>query len=141
MAPEKPRGKLVECHGPIPSVVDNAAWVSAYASPTPGQHGTCVCFPGRMSLDRYGRIFVPVTPARRIRVLDTEGNELCVFGRYGNADNGGTDSLRPMEGVPMDWAFCLAASDRALYASDLNNRRVIKVRLDYAVAADCSIKN
>jgi hypothetical protein len=92
-----------------------------------------------MSLDRYGRLFVPEAPSRRIRVLDAEGNELCVFGRYGNADNGGKDSLRPIEGVPVDWAFCLAASDRAVYLSDLNNRRVVKVRLDYQATSSCPV--
>ncbi len=136
-APEKPLGERVECDsGTGPCVVDNAVWIKPYASPTPGQR-VCICFPARMSLDRYGRIFVPVAPARRIRVLDTEGNEICVFGRYGNADNGGPSSSRPMKGVPMDWVYNVAASDRAVYLADTNNRRVVKVRLDYAAAAKC----
>jgi DNA-binding beta-propeller fold protein YncE len=140
LVPEKTLGKLTECRsGTGPCVVDNAAWIRPYASPVPGHPQQCICFPARMSLDRYGRLFVPVAPARRIRVLDTEGNELCVFGRYGNADNGGKDSPRPVEGVPLDWGFCLAASDRALYVSDLNNRRVVKVRLDYAAEAKCPV--
>jgi DNA-binding beta-propeller fold protein YncE len=140
LAPEKPRGKLLACRsGAGRCVVDNADWVSPHASPVPGHPQQCICFPARMSLDRYGRLFVPVAPARRIRVLDTAGNQLCVFGRYGNADNGGKEDPRPLEGVPLDWGFCLAASDRALYVSDLNNRRVVKVRLDYAASAKCAI--
>ncbi len=140
LAPEQPLGKLVECRsGAGPSVVDNAAWIRPYASPTPGQFGTCVCFPARMSLDRYGRLFVPETPSRRINVLDAEGNLLCSFGRYGNPDNGGKDSLRPMKGIPLNWAYNVTASDRALYISDTNNRRILKVKFDYQAAASCPV--
>jgi hypothetical protein len=135
LVPEKPRGDLLTCGtGKGPAVVDNAVWIRPYASPTPGQFGVCICITPRMSLDRYGRLFVPETAARRINVLDTEGNRLCSFGRYGNPDNGGTDSLRPMEGIPLNWAYCVAASDRAIYISDLNNSQVLRVRLDYRAA-------
>ncbi len=140
LMPGKPRGKLVECRSGVgSSVVDNAAWIRPYASPTPGQFGTCVCFPARMSLDRYGRLFVPETPSRRINVLDGEGNLLCSFGRYGNPDNGGKGSPRPIKGIPINWVYNVTASDKALYISDTNNRRVLKVKLDYQAAARCPV--
>jgi hypothetical protein len=136
--PEKPRGKLV-AYRTVGSdaMVDNAEWVRPYASPATAKG--CICFLARMSLDRYGRLFVPEAPSRRINVLDTEGNRICSFGRYGNADNGGKDSLRPIDGVPINWAYNVAASDKALYIADTDNRRVLRVRLDYRAAASCPL--
>jgi hypothetical protein len=142
LVPENPQGKLVECHttgfGRTPAcVIDNAIWIRPYASPTPSTG--CICFPARMSLDRYGRLFVPVAPARRFEVIDTEGNLVCRFGRYGNPDNGGEKSPRPVDGVPLNWAYNVAASDRAVYIGDTNNRRIVKVRLDCHAEAECQV--
>jgi len=137
---DKPVGKVVECWGGGGRVLlDNADWVRPYASPVPAQRGVCICIMARMSLDRYGRIFAPETASRRINVLDTEGNHICSFGRYGNPDNGGEDNLRPIEGIPLNWAYCVAASDRAVYISDLNNSQVVRVELDYETEARCPI--
>jgi hypothetical protein len=54
-------------------------------------------------------------------------------------DNGGKDSVRPVEGVPLNWACNVVASDKAVYVGDTDNRRVLKVRLDYAAAATCPV--
>jgi hypothetical protein len=135
--PQTLKGQRTECRRG--RVVDNAVWIRPYAASVPSLAGVCICKMARFSLDRYGRAFVPAAPARRIWVVDTEGNRLCVFGRYGNADNGGADSLRPVAGVPMNYGGNVAVSDRAVYIADTHNRRVVKVRLDYRATATCPV--
>jgi hypothetical protein len=117
--------------------VDNAIWIRPYAAPAMGSH--CICNNAHFDIDRYGRLFVPNALARQVEVLDTEGNTICTFGRYGNVDNGGKDSRRPVDGVPLNWGVDVAVSDTAAYISDLANRCVVKVRLDYQVTASCPI--
>jgi sugar lactone lactonase YvrE len=119
------------------AVVDNALWIHPYAAPAMGSH--CICNNAHFDIDRYGRLFVPNALARQVEVLDTEGNRICVFGRYGNVDNGGQDSRRPVDGVPLNWGVDVAVSDTAAYISDLSNRCVVKVRLDYQAAASCPV--
>jgi hypothetical protein len=119
------------------ALVDNAIWIHPYASPAMGSH--CICNNGHFDIDRYGRLFVPNALARQVEVLDTEGNRICVFGRYGNVDNGGKESRRPVDGVPLNWGVDVAVSDTAAYISDLSNRCVVKVRLDYQAAASCLV--
>jgi hypothetical protein len=117
------------------AVGDNAIGIHSHTSPARGSH--CICSNAHFDLDRYGRLFVPNALARRIEVLDTEGNRICVFGRYGNVDNRGKDSLRPVDGVPLNWPVEVAVSDTAAYIGDLSNRCGVKVRLDYQAAASC----
>lgn len=118
-------------------LVDNSIWIRPYTSPAMGSH--CICLNAHFDLDRYGRLFVPNALARKVEVLDAEGNSICAFGRYGNVDNGTRDSRRPVDGVPLNWGVDVAVSDRAAYISDLSNRCVVKVRLEYQVTSGCPI--
>jgi hypothetical protein len=133
-APAEGTKRVVAASG---ALVDNAIWIHPYTSPTMGSH--CICVNAHFDIDRYGRLFVPNALARQVEVMDTEGNPICVFGRYGNVDNGGKDSLRPVDGVPLNWGVDVAVSDTAAYIGDLSNRCVVKVRLDYRVAASCPV--
>ena len=137
---EKPagKGKQIECQDG--KIVENSVWIRPHVSPVYGEKNHwCFCFAGRFDIDRYGRIYVPIAPLRRIEVWDARGNKICTFGRYGNVDNGGKDSLRPVKGVPVNWGGNVAASDSAVYISDTNNRRVAKVRLTYHATATCPV--
>ena len=121
-------------------VVEDSLWIRPYAAPVYGRGGHwCFCFTGRFDLDRYGRLFVPNAPTREVEVVDANGNRICAFGRYGNVDNGGPGSKRPLEGVPMNWGANVAVSDSAVYVADTNNRCVVKVRLDYRAVASCAV--
>jgi len=125
----------------LPHAIDNAVWIRPYAAPVygVGGHHWCWCFTGRFDLDRYGRLFVPVAPARRIRVLDTAGNHICSFGRYGSIENVREGSSRKLEGIPINWGSHMTVSDHALYIADTNNRCVVKVRLDCHAEAECQV--
>jgi len=130
--PAEQGAKRVTCR--MGHVVDDSMWIRPYASPIYGEGGHwCFCFTGRMDIDRYGRLFVPVAPARQIEVLDTAGNHICFFGRYGNIDNAMQKEKRKIEGIPVNWPGNVAVSDGAAYISDTNNRCVIKVKLDYTL--------
>ncbi len=121
-------------------VVEDSVWIRPYASPVYGKGGHwCFCFAGRFGLDRYGRLFIPNAPVRRVEVVDGAGNLMAAFGRYGNVDNGGPGSKRPLKGVPMNWGANVAVSDSAVYIADTNNRCVIKVRLDYKATGICPL--
>ncbi|MFH0980151.1 MAG: SMP-30/gluconolactonase/LRE family protein [Planctomycetota bacterium] len=137
---EKPAGKAAPTTCQDGKVVEGAVWIKPHAAPVYGDaNHWCFCFAARMGMDRYGRIYVPQAPLRRVEVWDSEGNRLAVFGRYGNADNGGKDSIRPVTGVPLNWPGNVAASDSAVYVGDTNNRRVVRVRLDYEAMASCPV--
>ena len=113
-------------------------------------------------MDDFGRVFAPDAGQFRVRVLDTNGNELTTFGAYGNQDCCGPDSyvldpagkfLRPRkEGekgakapladpdIALGWIIGLAVTDRAAYVDDIINKRIVRVKLSYAGEETCEVK-
>ena len=117
----------------------------------------CHCTGNDFDMDDYGRIFAPDSGRFRVGVLDANGNELLSFGGYGNQDFCGTDSyvldpttklLRPRQAsdpkdlaspfakpeIPFGWIIGVAVTDRYAYVTDLINKRVLRVKLDYATS-------
>jgi DNA-binding beta-propeller fold protein YncE/HEAT repeat protein len=88
----------------------------------------CKCWTPRFDLDDFARVFVPDQLRNRIVVLDTNGNELLTFGRYGNVDELGK-SL-----VFADPRTVMVSRDAA-YVGDMNNQCVVRVKLSYNVTA------
>ncbi|MDD4890305.1 MAG: hypothetical protein PHU85_10285, partial [Phycisphaerae bacterium] len=68
----------------------------------------------------------------RVVVLDTNGNQIAVFGRYGNQDAKNAD-------LPFALFTGLGVSDRAAYVADGLNRRVTVVKLDHQATATCAV--
>ena len=125
----------------------------------------CHCAGTDFDVDDFGRVFAPDTGRFRIGVLDTNGNEIMSFGAYGNQNYCGPDSyvvdpatklLRPRkaddpkalvspfaaEGSPaiaFGWICGVATTDRYAYVSDLINKRVLRVKLAYAVEESCAL--
>jgi len=66
----------------------NVDWIFMGASPYPANLGICLCSGSWLDLDLHDRIFVPDAFRMCVHVLDTEGNLLLRFGRYGNMDDG-----------------------------------------------------
>ena len=117
----------------------------------------CHCNGTDFDMDDFGRVFAPDTGRFRVGVLDTNGNEILSFGAYGNQDFCGPESyvvdpatklLRPRKAddprdlvspfakpeLAFGWIVGLAVTDKYAYVDDVINKRILRVRLDYAAA-------
>jgi hypothetical protein len=101
---------------------------------------TCMCEGGGFDVDSCGRVFFPNLGQFRVEVLDTNGNPITTFGKYGNQDSGGKDARVKQPDIPLAWPLTVAVSDTHAYVADTLNRRVVKVRLGYAIEAACEVK-
>ena len=127
-----------------------------------GGHTSCHCTGNDFDVDDFGRTFYPDQGRFRVAVLDTAGNRITTIGAYGNQDSWGpagyvrdatgffrrrlpTDPAdlespfaRPAIGI--GWMIGVAVSDRYVYVADAVNRRILRVRLNYATEAVCAIE-
>lgn len=115
--------------------VTGALWQRPGIAPVPadtdrGHGGGCVCANSRFDLDAFDRIFVPDVNLFQVRVLDTNGNELTRFGRYGNPDCQGPE-------IALNWPAYVGCTREAVYVCDNLNRRIVRVTLGYAATAEC----
>jgi len=101
---------------------------------------TCMCEGGGFDVDPYGRVFYPNLGQFRVEVLDTNGNPITTFGKYGNQDSRGKGSPVPRPDIPLAWPLTVAVSDTHAYVADTLNRRVVKVKLGWAVEETCEVK-
>jgi hypothetical protein len=131
--------------------IDGAEWVRGGIG-FDGKRLKCHCMSqSRPALDGYARLFLPEIDRYSVLVTDTNGNEILRIGRYGNVDDGkpldprgGPEKPRSIGGdeVALMHAQMLAVhSDRDLYASDLGNQRIVKVKLDYEASERVALKN
>ena len=113
-----------------------ARWMHFGASPMVswrnGMPDVCFCESPRFDLDLHARVFYPDVARFRVGVLDSEGNEICTFGAYGNADSAGPKSSIPAPAIPLFWPYMIEADDGMVYVGDRLNRRVVAVRLEHA---------
>jgi hypothetical protein len=133
--------EYVAGYGTEKVAVRNACWVRPGISPAPGAKGvqSCVCLVARSAVDAFGRVFMPDATTFSVRVVDTNGNPIVRFGSYGNMDSAGADSAVPEPAIPFAWPQYAAVSDEAVYVSDVINRRIVRVKLDYRVQGRCPI--
>jgi hypothetical protein len=135
--------------------IEPVLWQYGGVAPSTSATGGCVCGNSRFDLDGFERAFVPALQSYSVNVLDAAGNLVLRIGGYGNRDSLGKDSpvvdpktglLRPRraddpknlrppkelaEGIGFRMAPYVAVTDEALYAEDLGNTRVVRVRLSY----------
>ena len=64
-------------------------------------------------------------------VLDTAGNLITRFGRYGKQDSAGRGSAISIPDIPLGWAQAIAVNDEAVFIGDRLNQRVVRVNLEY----------
>jgi hypothetical protein len=93
----------------------------------------CNCENIRFDVDEFGRVFYPDLGRFRIGVLDTAGNDVAHFGRYGNADS-------PPGEIAFGWLTSVGATDRFLYAGDSLNKRLLQIPLEYAADATVAVE-
>jgi hypothetical protein len=106
--------------------VAGALW--AYGGLTNQSFRGCSCPHARFHMDRWARTFVPANHLYSIMVLDSNGNRIARFGRYGNVD----DADPRCNGIHLCWPRAVAASDTAFYVADHGNKRILKAALFYA---------
>jgi hypothetical protein len=128
-----------------PVEIQGAEWYRFGFAPYAMHSGsdTCMCEGAGFDIDEYGRVFYPNLGQFRIEMVDAANNVIGHFGKYGNQDSMGKgveDSLVTKPEIPMAWPITCVASDTHVYVGDTVNRRVVKVRLDYAASETCSIQ-
>ena len=102
--------------------------------------GNCSCEGGGFDVDLFGRVFYPNLGQFRVEVVDAANNMIGTFGKYGNQDSGGNDATVKKPAIPFAWPLTVAASDTHAYVADTVNRRLVKVRLGYAVEETTEVK-
>jgi hypothetical protein len=110
-------------------------WAHRGASPVMSQcrcpvNGNCV------AVDEADRIFATDYLKYHVKVLDTAGNLIARIGGWGSADCQGPESRYPKPEIAFGWLHSLDAAGDALYASDKDLRRIVKVRLEYRVVKE-----
>jgi hypothetical protein len=106
----------------------------------PKRHCRCVAN-SRSALDYFRRSFVPELYRYSIAVVDTAGNLIMRFGRYGNVDDGvplvregGPPRPRPIGGSEValfDPKYLAVDGGKRLFVADMGNDRILSVRLGY----------
>jgi hypothetical protein len=92
-----------------------------------------------LDVDGFGRSFFCDAGRFRVGVIDTAGNELGWIGGYGNQDSAGPGSAIPKPEIAFAWPQAVAVGDQAVYVGDRLNRRIVRVKLGYAVEQNCEV--
>jgi hypothetical protein len=98
----------------------------------PGHNRRCHCTATEFEVDDFGRSYYTDQGLFRVVVLDTAGNEILAFGRYGNQDS--------CSELAFNWFTGLGITDRYIYVADGSNRRVVRATLTYAAEAVVDIR-
>jgi hypothetical protein len=144
--------------------VTGAEWIHpGYSRLASNATSGCNCESSRFDVDEFGRVWFPDLNLFQVRVIDTNGNALAKFGGYGNADSRGPDSavidpqtkkLRPRRAedpkdlkspfaqpeIAFSWLVGVVATDKYVYAGDLMNRRMLRLKQVYAAEETCPIQ-
>lgn len=166
LPPTLKKEKAIADHCPEGIELQGALWMRPGFSPTYSPSGgteRCRCTGTEFDVDDFGRVFAPDLGRFRVGVLDANGNDILSFGAYGNQDFCGPDSyvldpatnlLRPRKDsdpkelaspfalpeIAFAWIMGLAVTDRYAYVADAINKRVLRVKLGYAVEAECVVE-
>jgi hypothetical protein len=123
--------------------IQGAEWVrfgyAPYSSHMSGNTSHCMCEGSGFDVDPFGRVFFPNLGQFRIEVVDTNNNPITTFGSYGNEDSGGPKARVKKPDIPLAWPIYVTASDRWAYVADTVNRRVVRVKLNYAAEETCPV--
>ena len=125
-------------HTRVPIEVQGAEWFRFGFAPFTLTHtgsNTCMCQGAGFDVDEFGRVFYPNLGQFRVEVIDNSNNFITAFGRYGNED----DAPQGPADVVLAWPLSVAVSDTYAYVADTLNRRVVRVKLDYAAEASAAV--
>ncbi|MGQ9662121.1 MAG: hypothetical protein ACUVWX_07270 [Kiritimatiellia bacterium] len=120
----------------LPAELEGAEWFhygcSYVLDMHPGHNRRCHCTATEIDVDDYGRCFCTDQGRFRVVILDSAGNEVLAFGRYGNQDDVGPE-------IAFDWFTGLAATDRYVYVADGGTHRVLRVGLKFIAVETCDL--
>ncbi|MBE7462225.1 MAG: SMP-30/gluconolactonase/LRE family protein [Planctomycetes bacterium] len=122
--------------------VEGLEWAHLGISPLVARtrdHLRCTCEHASFGTDGFGRIFVPDAMQFRVEVLDTEGQVLTRFGRYGNRDAEGPGSPAGEPEIGFAWPIRVRVTQRAAFVADKLNGRIVRVDLGYRAEAAANI--
>ncbi len=126
-----------------PAELQGALWYrfgfSPYSGHTSGSTSCCMCEGAGFDVDPFGRVFFPNLGQFRIEVIDTNNNRITEFGKYGNEDSGPKGHVKK-PAIPLAWPLAVAVGDKHAYVADTLGRRVVRVKLGYAVEGTCTVK-
>jgi hypothetical protein len=101
-----------------------------------GSNMKCSCGHTRWDMDYYPRLWIPAPQLCSVVVLDSNGNLIARFGKYGNVD----DDDPGVGGIHFAGRIsAVCASDRAFYAVDQHNHRLLKAELSYAAEEEVAL--
>ena len=75
-----------------------------------------------------------------VGVLDSNGNEIARFGKYGNLDSAGPKSRVPEPAIPFGWANSLTVGGGKVYLADRLNRRIAVVDVTFTAQETCAVR-
>jgi hypothetical protein len=122
---------------------ENAAMVYPELGCLGGEFGDwCFCRTPMFQVDGYGRIFYPNAITCSVRVVDNAGNQILKCGQYGNIDSAGPgkDSMIKKPDVPLAWPQAVGVSQKAIYVSDVANRRIVRLMKKHSAEETCEVK-
>lgn len=115
--------------------VTGAQWQHFGISPSTCQltmgDPSCGCFTPRFTVDGFGRVIYPDAFRFSVAVIDDNRNELLRIGEYGNPDQQGPWSARPLPAIPLAYPAYVASVNNHVYISDIGNQRIVRVRLGH----------
>jgi sugar lactone lactonase YvrE len=97
----------------------------------------CICLPGRLDADLWGRTYAPNVFRHSVEMIDPAGNLIHRIGRYGNVDDAGP-AARDQAYFCMPLA-CAYGNDR-VYVTDAGNHQVVGIKLEYAAEETCAVR-
>jgi hypothetical protein len=113
-------------------------WAHRGGSCTNG--GGCYCdWPDmHVAIDAADRIFVADVDLHMVKILDTAGNMVARFGRWGNADTKpGPDGSARALGFRL--IYCVTAAGDSVYVSDKDLRRIANVKMAYRTSSEAAV--
>jgi sugar lactone lactonase YvrE len=114
----------------VPPAGSVEGYTASYCGIDPFGTG-CTCPSCRHDLDGFDRVFVPHTHLSCVLVLDSNFNRIARIGNYGNVDNNGPESPRPVPEIGLASPNYLAVRDRTLCIADGGNKRILRIDLGY----------
>jgi hypothetical protein len=109
----------------VERAIPGVSWTS------PSDLCSCSCL--RMDMDRFGRLYVPDPASSRVRILDSDGNELAAVAEKLARRGGVGDML-------VAWPLWVASAGDAVAFYDGINRRAVYVELGFAAAETTGIR-